>query len=143
MEYLLHRALCQLHAHKENDHGDDEAGDILQPPVAERMLRIGPLPRQLEAEQRHDARSRVGEVIEGVRRHGDGAGERTGKQLERKEQHIKADADDAAENAVGLPHSRIGHIGAVFDKALGKKRDHTFVSISLDFAGKKNFLVNR
>ena len=140
---LLHRALGKLDAHEENDHGDDQARDVLQPPVAEGMLGVGLLSRKLEAEQRHDARARIGEVDEGVRRDGDGAGERASEQLECEEQQIEADAHDAAEHPVGLPHGRRGDVLAVFDEFFGQQRDHTGVSLPLDFAGKKKRLVKR
>ena len=110
---------------------------------AEGMLGVGLLSCKLEAEQRHDARARIGEVVEGVRRDGDGAGERAGEQLECEEQHIEADAHDAAEHPVGLPYGRRGDVLAVFDEFFGQQRDHTGVSLPLDFAGKKKRLVKR
>ena len=117
--------------------------ETIKPPVAERMLGVGLLSRELEAEQRHNARARIGEVVEGVRRDGDGAGECAGKQLEREEQHIEADAHDAAEHPVGLPHGRRGDVLVVFDEFFCQQRDHTGVSLPLDFAGKKKRLVKR
>ena len=52
-------------------------------------------------------------------------------------------ADDAAEQPVGLPHGRRGDVLAVFDEFFGQQRDHTGVSLPLDFAGKKKRLVKR
>ena len=40
---------------------------------------------------------------------------------EREEQHIEADAHDAAEHPVGLPHGRRGDVLAVFDEFLANR----------------------
>ena len=42
---IFHRALGKLDAHEENDHGDDQARNVLQPPVTEGMLGVGLVPQ--------------------------------------------------------------------------------------------------
>ena len=71
--------------------------------MTEGMLGVGLLSCKLEAEQRHNARARIGEVVEGVRRDGDGAGEGPGKELAQKQQQVQPDPNSAAENTVGRP----------------------------------------
>lgn len=38
--YLLYRAYEQLHAHDKDERRNAQAGDILKPPVAERVVKV-------------------------------------------------------------------------------------------------------
>ena len=56
-----------------------------------------------EAQQRDHRGTGIREVVEGVRRDGDGAGEGPGKELAQKQQQVQPDPNSAAENTVGRP----------------------------------------
>ena len=70
--------------------------------MAEGVVRVRLLPRQLEAQQGDEGAAGVGQVVEGVGGDGDGAGERSGEEFSGEQQHIQADAHRAAEDAVSL-----------------------------------------
>ena len=53
--------------------------------------------------QRDHRGTGIREVVEGVRRDGDGAGEGPGKELAQKQQQVQPDPNSAAENTVGRP----------------------------------------
>ena len=126
-----HRVAQQLKAHEKDDERDDEARNVLDTAVAEGMLGVRLLPGEAKAQQRHDGRARVGEVVEGVRRDGDGAGKRAGEELEREEQQVDGDAHRAAKHAVGAPHLRRSDVLIVFYQMLCKQSDHCFFPHSL------------
>ena len=132
MQDRAHGVAQQFKAHQQNDDRDDEARDILQPPVAERMLGVGLLPGQTKAQQRHDGRARVGQVVKGVRRDGDRARKRPRKQLEREEQQIDDNAHRAAKHTVSAPHCGIRRVLIVFDEPTRKKTDHSLPSLAFD-----------
>ena len=132
MQDRAHGVAQQFKAHQQNDDRDDEARDILQPPVAERMLGVGLLPGQTKAQQRHDGRARVGQVVKGVRRDGDRARKRPRKQLEREEQQIDDNAHRSAKHTVSAPHCGIRRVLIVFDEPTRKKTDHSLPSLAFD-----------
>ena len=98
---LLNGGFAQFQAHQQDEHRHRQARDVLHPPVAEGVLRIRLLSRQLKAHQRHEGGTGVRQVVEGVRRDGDGPGQGARQELPGKQQHIQADAHDPAEDAVG------------------------------------------
>ena len=104
MEDLIDGGLGQLHAHQQDQARHRKARDVLDAPVAEGVVRVRLPSRQPETQQRHCRGARVRQVIEGVRRHGDGAGQLSREKLPRKQQDIQGDAHDAAQRAVGPPH---------------------------------------
>ena len=71
------------------------------------MIGIGLLGRQFEAEESDDGRTGVGQVVEGVCRDGDGAGEGAGGKLAGEQGHVQENAHRAAENAVAFPQGRL------------------------------------
>ena len=127
-----HGVAQQLKAHQQDDDRDDETRDVLEPPVAERMLGVGLLPGQTKAQQRHDGRARVGQVVKGVRRDGDRARKRPRKQLEREEQQVDGNAHRAAKHTVSAPHCGVGRVLIVFDEPTRKKTDHSLPSLAFD-----------
>ena len=116
MQDLVYRVPQQLKPHEDDDHRDRKTGKILDASVSKGVIRIRLLAGKLEAKQRDGARARVREVVERVRRDGDGAGDRAGKELEREKNDIQADTHDAAEHAVRLPHGGGGDILTVPDE---------------------------
>ena len=76
--------------------------------MAEGMVSVGFLPAQKKACQRHDGGRGVGEVVHSVGHNGDGPGDETRQQLDKKEQEIQNDANRAAENAVALTQGGFG-----------------------------------
>ena len=103
MEDFVKGGLGQLHAHQQDQARYDQAGYVLDAPVAEGMVGVGLFARQTEAQQRHRRGAGVGQVVEGVRRDGDGAGEGPSKELAQKQQQVQPDPNSAAENTVGRP----------------------------------------
>ena len=115
--------LAQLEAHEEDEHGNRQAGEVLDAAVAEGVVGVRLLARQLEAQERDDGGAGVGEVVEGVGGDGDGAGEGAGEEFTGKEQDVQSNAHRAAEDAVGLAQLLRGlALGA--DEGAGQKRDH-------------------
>ena len=98
--------LGQLHAHQQDQHGDRQPGEIFRPAVAEGVVWIRHFGGDAEAQQRHHGGTGIGQVVECVRRDGNGTGESSGKELPGKEQQIQADPHRAAENTVGSPQLR-------------------------------------
>ena len=96
------------------------------------MLGVGLLPGQTKAQQRHDGRARVGQVVESVRRDGDRARKRAGKQLEREKQQVDGNAHRAAKHTVSAPHCGIRRVLIVFDEPTRKKTDHSLPSLAFD-----------
>ena len=95
------------------------------------MVNVRLLPRQMEAQQRHDRRPGVGEVIEGIRRDGNGAGELPRQELPGEEQQVQRDAHRPAEDAVGLADGGRGRVLPVRDEAAGQKCQHKLPSFLL------------
>ena len=89
---LLHRGLGQLHPHQQDGRRHDEAGQVLDAPVAEGVVVVGLFGGQPEARQGHHRGARVRQVVEGVGGDGDGAGEHARQQLPRREEQVEHDA---------------------------------------------------
>ena len=126
VQHLLERRLRQLRAHQQDQPRHDQPRDIFHPSVAEGVLRVWLFPRETEAQQRHHRRARVREVVECVRRDGDRAADRPGKELPHKEHEVQRDAHHPAQLAIGAAHGGICDIVAVFDKQVGQKCNHIF-----------------
>ena len=103
MQDLFHRGLAQFVTDQNDDHGHRQTGQILPPGVAVGVVGIGRLLRQLEAQQRHDGAHRVGQVVQSVRRDGNGGCQGTGDQLQRGQQQVADDARNAGELAHRRP----------------------------------------
>ena len=71
--------------------------------MAEGMAWVRRFGGNAEAQQRDHGGAGIREVVEGVRRDGDGAGEGPGKELAQKQQQVQPDPNSAAENTVGRP----------------------------------------
>ena len=110
MDDLLNRALAQLHAHHQNEQGDQQARQIFDAAVAEGVSVVRLLPRQLKAHQGDHRGAGVRQVIEGVGRHGDGAGEHTGQKLSQRQQQIEKNTHTAGQHAVALPYRRVLYV---------------------------------
>ncbi len=124
MEDFLQGGFPQLRPHQQDDHGDHQPGDILQPPVAEGVVLVRGLGGQLEAQQGDHGGTGVGEVVYRVGGDGDGAAENSGQELSCEEEEVQADAHAAAQNAVGPADRRGGDIFGILDEMPGKETDH-------------------
>lgn len=113
---LVDRFQAQLHAHNDDDDGHSHTGEVFDPAMTERMPGIRLFRRHPEAQERYDGGTGVRKVVEGVRRHGDGAGEPSGQVFAQEEKHVQADAGKRAEHAVGAAHGGVRHLVPVFDK---------------------------
>ena len=116
MENLVHRGFGQLRAHQQDQARHHQAGDVLHPPVAEGMARVGLFPRQAEAQQRHHRGARIRQVVEGVRRDGDGAAETACRQLSGEQQQVQGNANEAAQRAPSTAHRTVRHLFAAGDE---------------------------
>ena len=110
------RFFGQFHAHQQDQHGHRQAGKVLRPAVAEGVTGVRGLGGDAEAQQGHHGGSGVGEVVEGVRRDGDGPGEGARQKLSGEQQHVQADAHNPAEDAVGPAGLRLFPGRVRFDK---------------------------
>ncbi len=95
------------------------------------MLGVGLLPGQTKAQQRHDGRARVGQVVKGVRRDGDRA-RNVPANAWREQQRVERNAHRAAEHAVGAPDGGVGRVLIVFDEPTRKKTDDSLPSLAFD-----------
>ena len=116
MQDLLNGRLPQLQAHQQDQDRYRQAGDVLHPPVAEGVFGVRLLPRQLKPHQCHEGGPGVRQVVEGVRRDGDGPGEGARQKLSGEQQHVQADAHNPAEDAVGPAGLRLFPGRVRFDK---------------------------
>ena len=119
MEDLVQGGLGQLEAHEDDEHGHRQTGQVLQTAMAEGVLPVRLLAAQLEAQQRHGGGAGVGQVVEGVRRDGDGAGDLSGEEFAQEQQDVQTDAHRAAQDAVGLPDGGGFGVSAVPDENTG------------------------
>ena len=83
---------------------------------ARKALSVRLLPRQLKPHQCHEGGPGVRQVVEGVRRDGDGPGEGARQKLSGEQQHVQADAHNPAEDAVGPAGLRLFPGRVRFDK---------------------------
>ena len=121
---FFHRALQQFKAHEQDQHGHHQAGEVFHPSVAKRMVGIGLLPSQLEAQNGHQTGPCIRQVIEGICRNGDGSADGAGKKLSKKQQDIQGDTHPAAQHAVLPANGRFGHLLIIFDEETGKNGYH-------------------
>ena len=121
---LADGGLGQLIADDQDQSGNGQAGQVFEPGVAEGMMLVGRLLRQVEAHQGDDGGAGVGEVVHGVGGDGNGAGQGTHCQLGGEEQQVADDADDAGKTA----RSSTGVLGicvsALQNEASGEKFSH-------------------
>ena len=89
-----------------------------------RMVVVGRLFRQLEAQQGDDGAGSVGEVVHGIGSDGHGAGNGSHQQLHGAQQHIGCDANAAAKP----PHPGAIPLRVRFpDKYTNQKFSHSFL----------------
>ena len=88
MEDLVKGGLGQLHAHQQDQARYDQAGYVLDAAVAKGVVGVRLFARQTEAQQRHRRGAGVGQVVEGVRRDGDGTGQLSGEEFADEQQNI-------------------------------------------------------
>ena len=101
-----------------------QTGDVLHPPVAEGVVPVRPLGRQLEPQQGHHRGPGVGEVVESVGGDGDGAADEARQAFAGEEQQVQRDARAAAQHSIGPAARGIVHMVVVPDQARGKQFDH-------------------
>ena len=123
-EDLPDGGLAQLQPHQEDHQAHQQPRQVLRPAVAEGVSIVGLLSRQLKSHQSHHRRARVGQVVEGIRRDGDGAGHNAGEELARRQQQIEHNPHRPGQDAVLLPHRRVRHIVAVLDEKPHQPIDH-------------------
>ena len=92
--------------------------------MAERVLVVGGLICQTEADERHRGRASVREVVRGVCGYGDTARYRADNELCGGQQNVAQYADDAAEGSVARAHGRVVGFFAVLDKEFYQKLCH-------------------
>ena len=96
--------------------------------MTERMVLVGFLAREPEADQRDHRRAGIRKGVEGIGHDGDRAGEQAGEELGGKEQDIDGDAHTAAQQAVLLADGRVAGVGVILDKKTNKKIGHKIFS---------------
>ena len=121
---LLDGAGEQFKAHQQDGQRHDEARDVLDAAVAERVLRVRLAAGHAEADERDERGTGVGMGVDRIRRHGDGAGERTGKELAEEQQRVERDAHRAAQRAVRAAHAGRVQRAAGGDEPFGQQTDH-------------------
>ena len=70
MKDLCKRILEKTKAAIQNQEGNDESSDILDPPVTKRMILVSRFLRHLDADQTDNRRTGIREVVEGICRDG-------------------------------------------------------------------------
>ena len=115
---LLHGGLPQLHTHQQDQSRHYKTRYVLDAPVAEGVLGVRLLSRQLKAQQRHHRRACIRQVVEGICRHGHRAADSPGEQLSAEQQQVQTDPYQPAQAAVGQPYRRISGIFPVPDQPM-------------------------
>ena len=80
------------------------------------MIGVRLLSRHPEAHQRNDGGCRIRQVIECIRRDGDGMTEQACQSLDREQDQIETDPDDTAEYSICLSNARIFRILVIFNE---------------------------
>lgn len=124
MQDFFHRGLAQLYADDKDDGSHDQAGKIFDPRMAVGMFLVRRLGCHAETQQRHDGAGGVGEVVDGIRCDGDGAGNRADQQLCREKDQVTDDPNRPAQLSVCRPNLCIFGILIVFHKQLEKQPRH-------------------
>ena len=106
---LFHGRFTELEADEDDEHGNDESRDIFDSAVSEGVVLVGLLLRHTEADERDDGRTRVGQVVEGVRHDGNCTAEKTCKKFNAEKNEIQDNSQRTAERAVGV--SDLGRSG--------------------------------
>ena len=125
MENLLNGGFSQLHADDQNQDCHKKAGEVFHSRMTIGMLRVCGTLRHFEAQQRDQRGGRIGEVVYGVGRNGDGAGEGARQQLSRKKQEIADDAHNPSQFPAGAPHRRILRVLIILDKQPQQELRHS------------------
>ena len=120
VDNLAHAALEQLNAHQNNQHGHNQPGDVLHPTVAEGVVPVRLLRRQMEAEEGYHRGAGVAEVVQRVAGDGDGAAEKAGKELQAAQQHVQRNAHQTAEHPAAPAYFGVLGIGVARNKAAGQ-----------------------
>ena len=122
---LTDGGLGQLIADDEDQARHGKAGQILEPGVAEGVVLVGGLLRQVEAQQGHDGGAGVGEVVHGVGGDGHGTGQSAHRQLQGKEQKIADNAHNTRQPTGGGTGFFAFHALVLPDKGTQKKISHS------------------
>ena len=72
---LAYRSLGQIKTHHDNRQRNDQAGNILHPAMAKRMLIVIPFARDFKAYERYNRRTCIRKIVKRIRGNGNGGGE--------------------------------------------------------------------
>ena len=115
-EDLLHAGFRQFEADEKDHHRYAEPRDVLDARVAVRVLLIGGFCREAEAQKRHNAGRRVGEVVQAVGHDGDAARHKARQKFGTAQKQVADDAHRTREVAVRSAHTRVGHVIFISDE---------------------------
>ena len=126
MDDAFDRGFTELEAHDADQKGNDEAGDVLQATVTERMVGVRCFSRETKTDHRDDRRSRVGEVVQSVTDDGDGVRENTHDELSDEKQDVEEDTARTADTSDVAPDLRLLRLIDILHQFSDQKRDHGF-----------------
>ena len=113
-------AFEQLKPHDENQRADAKRAEVLDAPVPEGMLTVNGLLGNADADERHNAACRVGQVVDRVRRDCQRAGQRADNDFRQRKQNVRPDANSGRERPQPLADGLVGRVFAGANQALGK-----------------------
>ena len=122
----LDRGLAEFEAHDADQKGDDEAGDVLETAVTERMVRVRCFSRKTETDHRDDRRAGVGEVVQSVTDDGDGVGENTHDEFADEKQDVEEDTARTADTSDIAADLRLLRLIDVLHQFSDQKGNHGF-----------------
>ena len=97
MDDALDGRLAEFEAHDADQERNDEARDILDTAMSERMVRVRCFAREAESDHGDNGRSCIGKVIQRITDDGDGVGEDTHDQFSEKQENIEEDPAGTAD----------------------------------------------
>ena len=121
---LLDAAFEQLDADDQDEHGDDEAGQILEATVAIGMVAIRRFRGKLETEQADDVACRIGQVVHAVRDDGNRPRQKADEDLGHAQDRIADDADSARERTDASAHLGILRVGIIRYEMIQQALNH-------------------
>ena len=122
MQNLVKGVSEKLNTDDHDNHGNDHGRNIFDSCVTEGVSAVCGFGGNLEADERNELGTRVGEVVETVRRHGHRGEQKSRDDFTGREQEVDNDSDDADHGSVGAANHGIPGLLPVFYEQPCKER---------------------
>ncbi len=119
----------QFHCHDKDNDGDNQAGNIFASAVAEGMIGIGLLCRDLKSDHGNNGGTGIREIVKGIRNDGDGTAEQPCRKFGCKQKNIEENAETAADHTVFPADGRGIRILSVRNQEMNQQCYHRAASL--------------